>query len=635
MAVIQSPLSKALQGGLVQRTVSSGSVFGGGLRLDPVRSGLDAESLAVANQNASDIISIKEQVANLQQQVFTLVQQNSKLTSEIGQLSAVKNQINTIQNQVSSLSTTVAQISGKPLVNPQINQLTTETQQNKNTIVNLQKQVSDLSDQNRQIILGVTNNITQIQGQVNGLQEQIVDFSSALDRIAVYITNSNIVDQQRERYQIEQERRYAEIGLRRGKEKSLEYRIQEALTEPVKMIGKKFQLGLGNMLQALYWIFGGWLTNQVIDLMKSYSNKDWKLFDEIKDNIIRNTLSFIRGIGFIKTGFGKLIGGIFSLAKMIGKFLIVNPIKAAFGGLGKLLGLGGKEAAATTAESAAKTAEGAAKTAEVAGEASKGAKILGVGGDLLKGAGKVASRFAPGVNTLVDTGLSAYSFKEGNVASGALYGAAALTGAFGLEPLSWAFAGGGLITDAFYGGKKKDQSKQPPPKSKTPTQLSAPSGGGGLPAQTTPVSQPQTLMMPSSTASSPATPTTPIQTADTSQVPAAAKIAPVSTPSTPLTPQSGAFGVDAYKFGVDTGNKIPNLTPAQTQQLPKQAPPGPEPPAPPNIVYTQNGTSKPKGPSGPEPTRGDPVSDVPNIPSSDPDNFYTLYSQVHYNVVTV
>ena len=77
-----------------------------------------------------------------------------------------------------------------------------------------------------------------------------------------------------------------------------------------------------------------------------------------------------------------------------------------------------------------------------------------------------------------------------------------------------------------------------------------------------------------------------------------------------------------------------NITPAQTQSIPRQNAPGPEPAAPPNIVYTETGTSQPQMPSGPEPTRGSPVSEVPFIPSSDPDNFYTLYSQVRYNVVT-
>jgi hypothetical protein len=40
---------------------------------------------------------------------------------------------------------------------------------------------------------------------------------------------------------------------------------------------------------------------------------------------------------------------------------------------------------------------------------------------------------------------------------------------------------------------------------------------------------------------------------------------------------------------------------------------------------------QPSQPAGPQMTS--PGNDVPAIPSSNPDNFYALYSQVHYNIV--
>ena len=623
MAVIESPLSKSLQGGLIQRTVASSSVFSGGLRLNPISSGPDFQALAQTSQNSSDIVLLKNQIGDLRLQVDSLVRQNTQLFADVGQLTAVKRQVNDLQNQINTINSTVISVANKPdTSSEQILRLTADVADNKNTIIQLLKQIDSLRDQNKQIILGVTNNITQIQQQVNGLQEQVVDFSTALDRIAVIIANTSTLDQQKSQFENEQERRSAEIGLRRGKEKALENRIQDALTEPVKRIGNKLQLGLGNLLQSLYWIFGGWLTNQVINLLTAYSNKNWDLFNKIKEAIVRNTLIAVRGLAFVKTGFFKLIGGIFDLAKMIGRFLILNPIRALFQGAKNLLTGGSKTAAKVGAEAA----EAGAKT---------GTKLATEGAELAakKGGGKLL-RFIPGLQQVlgaVDVGMNLY---EGDLPGAGLAAGSMLPGPFG-----WAFLAGGLGYETMGPGAKiaeerskgisvKEQRDKRKPVQTSPQQSAIPSITPTSPTSKPPetLAQPQNTMMQQAapTASTPVSvggPTSPIQTTTSS--------------STPLTPRSDNFGVSSFSFGVaskDMDMKGPVL--AQTDQLPKQVPPGPEPPAKPNIIYTQTGTSQPQIPSAPEPTRGGSVSEVPFIPSSDPDNFYTLYSQVHYNVVT-
>jgi hypothetical protein len=73
------------------------------------------------------------------------------------------------------------------------------------------------------------------------------------------------------------------------------------------------------------------------------------------------------------------------------------------------------------------------------------------------------------------------------------------------------------------------------------------------------------------------------------------------------------------------------ITPAQTTKM--QTVPfniGPEPEPKPNIVYPPSG---PSAPQEKQPYSIGAASNVPNIPSSNPDNFYTLYSQINYNVV--
>jgi hypothetical protein len=65
-----------------------------------------------------------------------------------------------------------------------------------------------------------------------------------------------------------------------------------------------------------------------------------------------------------------------------------------------------------------------------------------------------------------------------------------------------------------------------------------------------------------------------------------------------------------------------------------QSPPKPNlgtlPEPPPDVVVLENNKEQPSSVIGRD---SQTLTDVPLIPSGNPDNFYTLYSQVNYNVV--
>lgn len=82
-----------------------------------------------------------------------------------------------------------------------------------------------------------------------------------------------------------------------------------------------------------------------------------------------------------------------------------------------------------------------------------------------------------------------------------------------------------------------------------------------------------------------------------------------------------------------TPTPTPTSTPATpaptTTPLPTPAPPKPEPKKEPKIIFRPNPQSQQKEPASV--TNGN--SETPNISSSNPSNFYTMYSQIQYNVV--
>ncbi len=52
----------------------------------------------------------------------------------------------------------------------------------------------------------------------------------------------------------------------------------------------------------------------------------------------------------------------------------------------------------------------------------------------------------------------------------------------------------------------------------------------------------------------------------------------------------------------------------------------------PNVVMKK--AAAPASPAAPQGSSGSPTTSIPSIPSADPDNFYVMYSKIHYNVVT-
>lgn len=82
----------------------------------------------------------------------------------------------------------------------------------------------------------------------------------------------------------------------------------------------------------------------------------------------------------------------------------------------------------------------------------------------------------------------------------------------------------------------------------------------------------------------------------------------------------------------ESDENISSISPAQTSRMPSKTPSiGPAPKSQPNVIYASSRKQQPN--QGGASLKTGAASDVPNIPTSNPDNFYLLYSQVNYNVV--
>jgi len=501
------------------------------------------------------------------------------------------------------------------------------------SITTLQDRVNALSSE-----VANLNDVIKIQTQtVNGVQElvgslrgEVTGFNASLNNVTKAITNDSVLEQNRIKKENEEERKATELGLRAGRESLLEKAIQSALIAPVQAIAQRTQSILSKLSQFFGTLLLGWLTNQGIETLRALSEDNGKKLIEIRDNVLKALGIGAATLFLLNGGFFAIAGTISRLSLKIGGWLLKNTIGrffGAFGGLLKgagaaLLGLGKQKpptvpsAAAAVAGSADDVARAAAPAAaRAAAPAAVGAAVVD---DASKVAAKTGGRFVPGLGTVISGAAAAWDFSRGDPLGGVLNTIGMAPG-----PVGWLGSFGRLgLEGARIAGGTDNKPKTPSETSPDPAKTSA--------------AKPQSPVIPSSTKTTPpaAVPTAAVSDKSFEQqmndLKAQANLIDFAAPA-----ESGEINITPEE-GNQVSSKPSQVNikplPAQTNGVPAQVNIGPAPAPTPNVIYRRVGSSAQQR-SGAAPTGG-PVNQVPSISASNPDNFYVLYSQVNYNVVT-
>jgi len=473
------------------------------------------------------------------------------------------------------------------------------------SITTIREQVNALAKRDNDFLAQVAQVSSIQQAQINGLSQTVISLGAEFEAVRVSIINDALLEQQKDRQEYEYEKQLAEQGLRQGKEKLLEQKIQNALMAPVRAIGNKVSGIFGNLMNFMWTLLGGWLTMQGLNTLKALASGDKKTLEEIKNNVIKSLLIVGGSLLFIQFGLGKLIGSITKLGFNVAKFVFDNTIGRLFKVLGdlakKALGLGGDAAesgAKTAAEGGTKTAaEGGTKTAETAAKGEKGAAELGKvevrAGEELgakavgEGAAKLGSRALPWLGAGVSGAFAWQDLQKGNFPGAGLNTLSAgldLTGAGAFFSLGTA---GLAMAQEYQYDKEHEKSQTTPPKV-----------------------QPKNKAIPPKKAPAPTS----------AQLPSA------NTAS--ITSGTGEPGSTSTPPAAQT-----TPPPAQTQSMPTSQPNLGQPAEPAPQVVTLN-SPQTQGSQTPQSSlRSGSATDIPLFPSGNTDNFYSLYAQVNYNVI--
>jgi len=488
------------------------------------------------------------------------------------------------------------------------------------TITSLQEQVNTLRTKVNnfdEVIRIQTQTIGGVQQQIGGLSTEVTDFSGALSKITDVIAYDSVLEQNRTKKEQEEQRRATEQGLRVGRESILEKAIQGALIAPVQKIAQKAQSILDKVKEFFTTLFIGWFANKGIEVLKALSEDNGKKLEEIRDNVLKG-LGIAAGTLFLLNGgFFAIAATITRLSLKIGGWLLKNTVGRFFGALGKLLtSAGAAIVSAGKAGVKAITGGGAKAAAEVGAEtaAKAGTKATAEAGTeaAVKGGGKLLGRIAPVAQTALGVGFGVHNLSQGRPISAAFDFGSAIPG-----PIGWAFLAGGVgyaLAGSPGEGKSKENKKTPPKKQAAAT--------------------PQTPVIPNNKAPNAPSPAADGQSFNQTMGDLTSQASQIDWTKPAQYGEGNIPTEQGTQAQVSSQPAQANIkTPAQTSKiatLPLNVGPAQEPA--PNIIYRRVGSSTQQQ-SGAAPTGGS-VNEVPTISASNPDNFYVLYSQVNYNVVT-
>lgn len=516
----------------------------------------------------------------------------------------------------------------------------------RNELLESENRKRDIDTQNIKVIQSQEQALLGFNSNIQALRTDIGKLGSGLASIALLLQQDNAQEISKTKQEQENQRRLTERQIRIGKESEIEQNIQNAIVAPVQRLVPKVNDVFGNIGNALAILFGGWLTKQVVDAMRASEENNTKLFNDIKFNIVKNLAIVGGGLLAIKTGFSLVKNTIGRIASGLTKLLIAKPLAIAAALLPRVGG----------------------------GPKPSGPGPKSGGGGKFGGVGRFVA-FLSGLMNLknkefVDATLVALSFAAR--APGPLGAIGKIAGiAFTADEIAEAF-GKNIFTDSEFNQKvdeiakiftKGDQnnkptvSPKPTPSSTTPTPPAAQPQTPTPPAP--PAAQPQTPMMGEQKPSTP--PPSPEMTSQFEQAwqyrnnPIAR--GRIEGAWNEMTPDQKQQAKDWAKTkGYDWNEmKLKDPSPAivssqgntqtsETTQSPEpssaKVSPAPKPPTQvgqlpePQPSLTMIRTSNNANQQANVPLTNGALTDVPLINSANPDNFYVLYSQLSYNVVT-
>lgn len=221
------------------------------------------------------------------------------------------------------------------------NQRTVDVSSIRSDLLRVERKRDAVDSQTTGVISQQSSVLENFNKNIIALRLDVNKLGKGLDGISQLIFQQNQLEIDRIRKEQEQLRLDAERATRSGRENAIEQRINNALLAPVQAITPKLGSLFDRIRSALALLFGGWLTNQLIDLIGANQDGNISGVKEISDNIRNQVFRIIGGLVAAGAGFKILKSLIGSTARSLLNLFIARPVFAAAKGLGRALRIPG------------------------------------------------------------------------------------------------------------------------------------------------------------------------------------------------------------------------------------------------------------------------------------------------------
>ena len=190
-------------------------------------------------------------------------------------------------------------------------------------------------DDIRRIEESVNNSTNQTVESLNilsqgfqGLETQILQLSLGINGIVPLIQQDT--DEQRRILleQQERERVLAEANVRRGKEDQIESKVSFAFDKAARPLTAKVRGLFDRISEAIMYLMGGWLAVNVSKLLEAQENENVNLIADIKRRLADGSKNFLNSLILLGGGISKSIATVLGITKSIGGFIFKRPFDA-------------------------------------------------------------------------------------------------------------------------------------------------------------------------------------------------------------------------------------------------------------------------------------------------------------------
>lgn len=219
------------------------------------------------------------------------------------------------------------------------NQRTVDVSAIRSDLLRVERKRDAVDGQTTAVISQQSGILENFNKNIIALRVDVSKLGTGLDGISRLIFQQNQLEVDRIRREQEELRLSAERATRSGRENAIEQRVNNALLVPVQAITPKLASLFDRIKQALAILFGGWLTNQLIELLQANQEDNVEGVKKISENIQKNIVKLIGGLIAVRSGFKLLKSLIATTAGGLLNLFIARPAAAAARGLGRALNI--------------------------------------------------------------------------------------------------------------------------------------------------------------------------------------------------------------------------------------------------------------------------------------------------------